>query len=183
MGRDSSCMQAVAIGLIFRTVPFCITGDFIWPTRSPEHFWRRIESRDSLGNHYFFKQCTELMFMWCTTPPLHNFSTFPNREIQRSFKHTVAFFFSIWQRCWNAGVVCGLPVSWYWPQGHHKFFPGVFGTWNYCFCLFTGSVLLCTILFKLKICLFAFCFVFSFVYCSIAFPFLLFSGFNTGCAL
>ena len=47
----------------------------------------------------------------------------------------------------------------------------------------TGSVLLCTILFKLKICLFAFCFVFSFVYCSIAFPFLLFSGFNTGCAL
>ena len=95
-GGDSSCMQAVAIGLIFRTVPFCITGDFIWPTRSPEHFWRRIESRDSLGNHYFFKQCTELMFMWCTTPPLHNFSIFPNREIQRSFKHTVAFFFSIW---------------------------------------------------------------------------------------
>ena len=50
-------------------------------------------SRDSLGNHYFFTQCTELMFMWCTTPPLHNFSIFPNREIQRSFKHTVAFFF------------------------------------------------------------------------------------------
>ena len=31
--------------------------------------------------------------MWCTTPPLHNFSIFPNRKIQRSFKHTVAFFF------------------------------------------------------------------------------------------
>ena len=74
--------------------------------------------------------------------------------------NTLLPFFSIWQRCWNAGVVCGLPVSWYWPQGHHKFFPGVFGGWNHCFCLFTGSVLLCAILFKLKICLFAFCFVF-----------------------
>ena len=38
MGRDSSCMQAVAIGLIARTVPCRITGDFILPTRSPEHF-------------------------------------------------------------------------------------------------------------------------------------------------
>lgn len=103
MGRDSSCMQAVAIGLIVRTVPCRITGDFIWPTRSPEHFWRRIESRDSLGNHYFFKQCTELMFMWCTTPPLHNFSIFPNREIQRSFKHTAAFFFYLTEmlKCWR----------------------------------------------------------------------------------
>ena len=31
-------------------------------------------------------------------------------------------------------------MSWYWPQGHHKFFPGVFGRWNYCFvCLLVLS--------------------------------------------
>ena len=120
--------------------------------------------------------------MWCTTPPLHNLSIFPNREIPRSFKHTVAFFFYLTEmlKCWRClWPACVMILTTGAPQILSRCLRQV----KLLFCLFTGSVLLCTILFKLQICLFAFCFVFSFVYCSIAFPFLLFSGFNTGCAL
>lgn len=114
--------------------------------------------------------------MWCTTPPLHNFSIFPNREIQRSFKHTVAFFF-----LFDRDVeMLALFVACLCHDIDHRGTTNSFQVSSVreitVFVCFSGFVLLCAILFKLKICLFAFCFVFSFVYCSIAFPFYCFQG-------
>lgn len=118
------------------------------------------------------------MLTWCTTLPLHNFSIFLTREIQTSFKHTVAFFILFGRDV----EMLALFVACLCHDIDHR------GTTN-SFQVSsvgesTGSVLLCAILFKLKICLFAFCYVLFFrLFTAQLRSLFLFLGINTRSAL
>lgn len=99
--------------------------------------------------------------MWCATPPLHSSSIFLKREIQTSLLNTLLPFFFLFDRDVE---MLALFVACLCHDIDHR------GTTN-SFQVssvgeITGSVLLCAIRFKLKMCLFAFCFVwFAFFFC------------------
>ena len=172
MGRDSSCMQAVAFGLIARTVP-CRRNTFEDELKV-ETVWAIIISLNSVQS-------------WCSCGVLRRRYTILVYFQTGKFKcllNTLLPFFFLFDRDVE---MLALFVACLCHDIDHRGTTNSFQVSSVreitVFVCFSGFVLLCAILFKLKICLFAFCFVFSFVYCSIAFPFLLFSGFNTGCAL